>query len=79
MITIVVLTTASITSHSYYFFFVVRMFEILSLENSEIYDTVLLTIIIVMHQISRTSSPHNWKFVPIDQHFTGSLISPSPW
>ena len=49
MITIVVLTTASITSHSYYFFFVVRMFEILSLENSEVYDTVLLTIIIMMH------------------------------
>ena len=45
MITTIVLVITSIPSHSYHFFFVMRIFEIYSLSNIQVYDPELLVII----------------------------------
>ena len=44
----VVLANASITSHNYYFFFVVRTFKFWSLNSFEVHNTALLTLITML-------------------------------
>lgn len=52
MITSIVLADASIGSHNYHFFSVVKTFKIYSLSNMQVYDMVLLAIITVLYRRS---------------------------
>ena len=63
MITIRVLATMPILSHSYHFFLVVRtLFKIYSLNNTQAYDTVLLAIITMLYV---TSPNLYWELFPL--------------
>ena len=69
MIIIIALATTSILSHNYHFFFVVRTSKIYSLSNFQVYNTVLLTVITMLH--------HAAHYIPELVHLITEPISPS--
>ena len=48
MIIIATLANTSVMSHNYHFFFVVGIIKILSLSTSDVYNTVLLSLITIL-------------------------------
>lgn len=62
MITTIALADTSIGSHNNRLFFVVRTLEVYSLNNFQVYNTVLLAIITRIYTRSLELT-HNWKFV----------------
>ena len=78
MITTVKLINTSITSHSYHCVCVcvceIRTHKIYSPSNSQVYNTVLLTIVTMLCIVSPELIYLIIKFVPFDQHLP---ISPS--
>ena len=79
MITNIALATTSIQSHSHHFFFVVRTFMIYFLSNFQVCNTVFINYNHhSVHQILRTYSSYNWKFIPL-VNISSVPPFPSPW
>ena len=80
MITTQVPANTSITSYNYHFFFVMRIYKFYSLNNSQVYNKVLLTIVYMLYirssELRRSS--YNWKFMPFDQDLL-IFPNPNPW
>lgn len=78
MITIIKLTNISMTSVTHILYFFWWEHKICSLRKFQVYNTVLLATVTLLHISSLELIHPGWKFVLFNQHFPTFLTAPDP-